>query len=175
MIARFVWSQANKTQYDRDREPPVRVWHFGKDTPVIPISFLNLKWTRSWHPHSTRNSELLVPRIKKWLPSSIICDLYPYTCTRLSHSRFVIPSNSFPSEIGRNTYLELDEGILDQYVVDEDELINTMLSLLSGRSKVVMGLQERVIEVTDYCHSLGEMLSRGIDEFAMSTEPEDPD
>ena len=104
----------------------------------------------------------------------IICDLYPYTCTRLSHSRFVIPSEWFASSTHRrNKYVELDEGLLDQYIVDEDELIDNILKLLSGQPKVTIGLEERVIEVTDYCHSLGDVLNEGVREFSMSAEPEE--
>lgn len=168
-----MWSQANKTQYDRDREPPVRAWNFSRDTPVIPINFLSLQWFGSWHPHGTRSSEFLASRIAKRPPSLIICDLYPYTCMRMSHSRFVIPSNSLIPNLCRNAYLQLNEGLLDQYIVDEDELINTILNLLHGQTRVIMGLQERVIEMVDYCYSLGDILNKGVDKFVMTTDPEE--
>ena len=173
---RYIWSQADKDRYDRDGEPPRRHWHIDKRTPIIPLTFLELHYLRDWHPHSVSTSEFTSRLIADRLPSLVVCDLFPHTCIRMAHSRFIMTSDQLPKELRRFTQAvleDIDGGPLDQYHVDEDEILEAILMLLSGRSRVQMGLCKTEIHTDRYCRQLRDVLAAGFEGYMQKEPAED--
>ena len=61
-------------------------------------------------------------------------------------------------------------GPLDQYHVDKDEVLETILMLLSGSSQVRMGPCDTEIDMLKYCYQLEDVLQAGFEGF-MQNEP----
>ena len=169
VMMRFTWSQVDKDQYDRDGEPPYRHWHIDKRTPILPLTFLPMKYTSGYHAYTTDNTLFTADKlIANRLPSLLVCDLFSYTCIRLTHSRFIVTSDQLASYIPRRSvavFKDFDDGPLDRYHVDEDEVLDVIMGLLSGRPQVQIGLCNLVVDTSDYCHQLRQVLSAGVDGF----------
>ena len=169
VMMRYTWSQVDKDRYDRDGEPPYRHWHVDKRTPILPLTFLLMEYTSGYHAYSGRNTLFTTQNlIANRLPSLLVCDLFPYTCIRLTHSRFIVTSDQLASYIPRRSAAvlkDLDDGPLDRYHVDEDEVLDVIMELLSGRSQVQMGLCNLVVDTSKYCCQLRQVLSAGVDGF----------
>ena len=56
-------------------------------------------------------------------------------------------------------------GPLDQYHVDEDEVLETILILLSESSQVRMGLCDTEIDMLKYRYQLEDVLQAGFEGF----------
>ena len=132
-LAYYVWSEQDYLDYNKNGKDPCQVWHLDPYTPIIPISFLQLSWTHGIKPWCTSNTETLAAKIKKSAPSLVICDFFPYACARRNHGRFVLPSHLLPS-CGYGQEFSLREGLIHQYAVNEDNLLETMFSIIMGRS-----------------------------------------
>ena len=92
-MARNKWSDNDVTRYDHNGEPPRRLWSLFRDVPVVPLSFLNLWWMGGGRPKAARSSTFQLKVIEKRPATVVICDLYPESCLRSQHARFVIPSD----------------------------------------------------------------------------------
>ena len=105
-------------------------------------------------------------------PSLIVCDLFPYTCTRLPHGRFIFPSDILPEIVYREDFT-LKEGLLDQYSVDYDDVVDSILSILDGKPETTVGLCNRIVQASDYVHWLREVWRAVPQKLAVVSEDED--
>ena len=147
-------------------KPPRRTYHFDKKTPVLPLSFIRLHWQKSWAPHGTSNSRTMAPQINQRRPSLVICDLHPLECIRLPHNRFLIPSEQLLPEILLwHSHFFHVEGSIDRFSVDCDQLVDTLMAVFYGGSRVSLGLGCEDITSSDYCCCLDTILEVGVDNF----------
>ena len=152
-----MWSENDISRYDQDKEPPCRAWQLTPLTPIIPISFLKLPWYHGQQPWCERSCEYLIREITSRPLSLVIGDVSPYSCIRLPHGRFLLPSKSLPDvSYGENVVNK--EGDLDQYTVDHDEIVESILKMLSGTSQATLGLCAPPIQTSQYVSYLWIML-----------------
>lgn len=112
-----------------------------------------------------RSSEHSANIITSRPASLVICDLFPYACARIPHGRFILPSDSLRTVIyGRK--FTLDEGILDQYSVDCDDVVDSLLCFLDSSSQATIGLCERPVQTSIYVHSLQSVWQAVVAELA---------
>ena len=171
-LAYYIWSEDDKSRYDRDKEPPCPVWRLDPRTPIVPIGFLRLVWNRDFQPWCVRSSEFTARVIVRHPPSLVVCDLFPYNCTRLPHGRFILPSNILPETVYRQDFT-LEEGLLDQYSVDYDDVIDSILSMLDCKPETTIGLCNRIIQASEYVYYLGEVWQAVLPDLAIASTDED--
>lgn len=165
-MADYLWSEDDISRYDQDKHPPCPVWQLGPLTPIVPISFMRLRWYHGFEPWCVRSSEYSFKGIVSRPPSLVICDVFPYTCTRLPHGRFLLPSNSLPKNVSYGNNIVFKEGFLDQYIVDDDEVMDSILYMLDGTSQATLGLCSRPIQTPEYVSYLRDMLQEAAAEYA---------
>ena len=170
--APYLWSNADKIWYDQHHHIPAQSWNLSKYSIVLRVSFLNLRWRKSWHPYNVSQTETAAPMIARSPPSIVICDTFPYHCQRIPHGRFIIPSDHLPPRLTHNQYFQLKNGeaLIDQYLVDEDDIIDTLSRFISGSSEVPLGLDDDPVKTAPYCSSIGDVLQCGADDFAKAVE-----
>ena len=167
VVVKYFWSQADRERYDRFGDPPRRAWNIHKHTPVVRVTFLRLQHFDDLHPCGTKNSQYCANVLLKSRRSSlIVCDLFPYRCIRQTHSRFIFPSDRLPHRMPNTAHVTLLEGMLDQYHVDEDKLMDVITGPVSGETQIFMGLQRTPVHAGNYSCSLGAALEQGVDKFA---------
>ena len=161
-VAQYIWSQADKDQYDREREPPQRAWHFD-NTPVVPVSFLILRETGSFHAVGVRTSEDWAKSSGGGRRSLVICDLFPYSCIRLPHSRYILPSDQLsPTGFGKKAgSIKPTEGLLEQYQVDSGEVMDMLSQLLDGKQQAMFGIDNTSIRLSDFVCNLATVWRAG--------------
>ena len=162
-VAQYVWSQADKDQYDQERQPPQRAWHFDKYTPVVPVSFLILRATGSFHARAVRTSEAWAESSGGDRRSVVICDLFPYSCIRLPHSRYILPSEQL-SQTGfrkKAGSIKPTEGLLEQYQVDGGKVMDMLSQLLDGQEQAMFGIYNMPIHLRDYVCNLATVWQAG--------------
>ena len=93
VMIRYIWSQS-----DRDGEPPCRHWQIDKRTPILPLTFMEFHYTHDWHPYYCKTGHFTERMTTDRLPSLVVCDLFPYSCIRLTYSRFIIARGIGPAE-----------------------------------------------------------------------------
>ncbi len=64
--------------------------------------------------------------LAKRLLALVVCDMVSSHCLRQSHVRFVLSSNELPPKLRKDELLSLKHGIIDQYQVDEESLIDVL-------------------------------------------------
>lgn len=173
-LAFYVWSEEDMSRYDLDKEPPCPVWRLDPFTPIVPITFMRLAWHHGFEPWCVRSTEFSSRKISSLPPSLIICDLFPPACMRLPHGRFILPSNSLPTVSYGKKFI-LEEGLLDQYSVDYDNIVDSILSLLANKVTVSIGLCSLPIEKSEYIHCLKNVLQAIVADCANVPENQDSD
>ena len=93
-------------------------------------------------------------------------------CARLTHARFVLTSDLFPQTLHRN-YIELNDAVIDEFRVDEEELVDAILSVLNGEEQTTIGFADREVRTASYLYSLKEVLQAGIENFDAPGEDEE--
>ena len=95
-------------------------------------------------------------------PSIVIVDLFPPSCIRLPHCRFVIASDELPTVLTKHKRFQLKTGLLEQNQVDENQVLDKVLGLFQGTSHTqTLGRSARVIDMLDYCHNLESVWKAG--------------
>ena len=134
-IAPFVWSDEHKERFDKYGEHPRQSWEFDQDYPMVPLCFLRLSWTTGPGPSYRWTNTLRRNCL-------ILCDTFPWQSVRLRHGRFIVPYEHFlnaPAESGphrkyQRNRVELAEGAIDRYCVDESEVVDALLEPLTGEA-----------------------------------------
>ena len=152
----YDWDKDDMSRYNQEKEPPCPVWHLDPFTPIVPVSFLRLAWHNGFEPCCLRTTEFSSTRIDSLPPSLIICDIFPPACTRLPHGRFILQSNSLPN-VRYHGKFKVNKGLLDQYSIDWDDIVNSILSLLSSPPTATIGLCGRLIQASEYVRSLKDV------------------
>ena len=156
-------------RYDQDKEPPCPVWCLDPLTPIVPISFLRVSWYHGFEPWCVRSTEFSIQSITSRSSSLVLCDTFPYACTRLPHGRFLLSSGRLP-EVSYGEKFCLAEGLLDQYSVSYDDIVDSILQILAGNPEVTLGLSNRSLEASQYVCSLKDIWQAMIVEFAGAPE-----
>lgn len=118
----------------------------------------------------------MAPKIEQRRPSLVICDTYPYECIRLPHNRFLIPSEELLPDIPLwASHFFRDEGSIDRFSVDRDQLVDTLMAVFYGGSSVSFGLGCRSITSSRYCCCLETILKEGVDSFRWGREAGEDD
>lgn len=130
---------------------------------MVPLSFVTTDWTGDWQPLANRNLVSGATNIAKRPASFVVLDLYPESSLRLRHGRFVFASEHLKSSLERSARGVLKEGLLDQYYVDSDDLINVITAPLRGESQVTLGRPGTTIQAADYCHLIKDLHQAGVD------------
>ncbi|KAL8707764.1 MAG: hypothetical protein Q9225_007709, partial [Loekoesia sp. 1 TL-2023] len=157
-MARYIWSKEDKKRYDQKGEFPLALGTH-KDTPVVPVSFVKLAWGQDLEPLGTRSSMYLTRLLENRWPSLVICDMFSHQCIRQPHARFVIPHDQLPPKLARATKIKLKHGVMDQYYVSEDHLVDAILGVLDGSLRTSVGT---VLQTRAYCRLLGDAMSGGV-------------
>lgn len=162
-VAPYIWSQADKDQYDQELKPPQRAWHFDKHTPIVPVSFLMLRATGSFHAVRVSNSKEWAKSSGGHRPSVVICDLFPYSCMRLPHSRYILPSDQLcQTKVGKKCgSIQPTEGLLEQYQVDGGKVMDMLSHLLDGQEQAMFGIYNTPIRLSDYICNLATVWQAG--------------
>ena len=175
VVASWAWSKSEQTIFDDEGEPPCRTWHLDRRTPVVPLVFRRLEWNTDHHP--TNPNKWTFPADDRVL---VVCDASPYNALAIPHGRFIIPSELCRHhEVRRRTARPgLDEGALfDQYLVDEDLVIDIILKFLSGGTKVPLGLDGKAgpFDSRHYCYPLETILQAGVSVREVDNDKDDKD
>ena len=100
-----------------------------------------------------RSTEFSIQSITSRSSSLVLYDIFPYVYTRLPHGRFLLSSDCLPEVLyGEKFYLA--GGLLDQYSVSYNDIVNSILQILAGNSEVTLGLCNRSLEASQYIYSL---------------------
>lgn len=162
VVVNYRWSRRDKKRYDDDGQPP-RSYTVHPDIPVLPVSFLSLVWTYEKYPIGTRAAEFAANhRFQTRWPSIIVCDVFPIRCIRQRHARFILPweiVHKEASAVEHHGKFHLDEGILDNYHTSEDELIQVILSALTGTLTTSLGTR---VEGCEYAVYLKDIMAGGV-------------
>ena len=167
-----MWSENDISRYDQDKDPPCRAWQLGPLTPIIPISFMKLRWYHGLKPWCERSTEYSFREITSRAPSLVIGDVCPYSCIRLPHGRFLLPSKNLPEMVSYGQEVVLKEGNLEQYTVDHDEVVESILYMLDGTSQATLGLCSRPIQTSEYVSYLRDMLQKAAAEYGERSQGE---
>jgi len=170
LVAAYEWSQEDNNLYDIDGNPPRRVWDFHRRTPVVRIDFMNTEIRHAILPISHnglhRFTTSIAPNAR---PSLVVGDLFPQSGVRLKHTRLLFPSEQLPSDhpYARTTRDKLyrpwvTDGLMDQYHVDEDKLLDEIMRVLSGEEEISIGSGGSKLETSKYCCLLEEALQDGL-------------
>ena len=116
-----------------------------------------------------RSAEYSIKSIACRSSSLVLCDVFPHVCTRLPHGRFLLPSDCVP-EASYGQKFDLAEGLLDQYSVSYDDIVDSILQILAGHSEVTLGLCNRTLEASRYVYSLKSIWQAVVMEFATAGE-----
>ena len=165
LLIRYVWSKLDKARYDADGTLPRRVYNCNRRTPAIPLGFIRMESANSVYPKATRVTESAATRIRARPPTMIICDLFPASCRRLDHGRFLFPSEELPSTIEYRKDVEFRNGLMDQYLVDQDLLMETITDLtgnVGDSSEIVMGICDTPVNMKKYCCYLEDVYKDGV-------------
>ncbi|KAL8838298.1 MAG: hypothetical protein Q9170_002196 [Blastenia crenularia] len=149
----YIWSPTDTLRYDTAKEIPRRVWHFDPQTPIIPITFAEAEWIVGKAPRGIRHSLARMPEHD----SIVVLDLYTPYSVRLSHGRLVIPSQLLKFGGYSNYYSLAGDAQFNDFLVDEDEILDTILALAHCPRPAYSGLTRR-----DYVKSIGEVLQQGL-------------
>ena len=77
------------------------------------------------------------------------------------HSRFIMTSEQLAESLTQRSKAllkDMKRGPLDQYHVDEDKVLETILMLLNESSQVRMGLCDTEIDMLKYRYQLEDVL-----------------
>jgi hypothetical protein len=160
---KYFWSEAKKERYDLYGELPFRAWDLDKNTPVVRLSFMRLQHFDDLHPVGTKGSDWMSACLLKTRdPSLIVCDLYPHRCIRMAHGRFIFPSERLVGTTKEFAAVKFREGLMDQYSVDEDDIMTVITSLFSAEKQVILGHRKTPVNVSTYCCLLGELQGHGV-------------
>ncbi|KAL8692789.1 MAG: hypothetical protein Q9218_002260 [Villophora microphyllina] len=166
----YEWSAEDKAYYDAESEPPRRVWDFPCNTPVVPIDFMNAEF-RGNHLPVTHNGLHRFTDVAqdRSLPSLIIGDLFPQSAVRLRHTRVVFPSRDLPDDgpyTGGNDDRKfrpwVTTGMLDQYHIDEDKVLDEIMKVFSNADEVSIGSGGLKLETKEHCYLLKDALPGGL-------------
>ncbi|KAL8854856.1 MAG: hypothetical protein Q9221_000362 [Calogaya cf. arnoldii] len=138
----YGWQPAELIRYDMEREVPKRAWHFDSDTSIVPVTCHQVEWIVGEAPRGIRGKPQLIPR-----RSIVVLDLYTPYGVRLSHGRFVIPSDKLLPAGDHRYYKLTDDSQFEDYLTDEDEVVDRILGYLSNG---------------DYVRSHGSILQDGL-------------
>ncbi|KAM0796555.1 hypothetical protein BDR22DRAFT_825007 [Usnea florida] len=161
-VALYRWSDVDRVRYDQDGEPPARVWNFPHNTPVVPLTLVGMSWTGDWQPWPGRDSIDRLEESKKRPRSLVILDLYPESCLRMRHDRYVFVSEQVRAKLTRGVRGVLREGLLERYAVRSADLIQVMTAPLRGDTEVTLGVPGSTIRARDYCHVIREFHQAGV-------------
>lgn len=177
VLLRYTWSKLEQIQYDRDGTLPGQIWRFDKRTPVIPLTFARSETPNTLYLRGTRASEYASDLIKSRPATLVVMDLFPPNCQRLEHGRCILPSTELPLPMRVHKYVHLiSGGILDQYLVDEDKLIETIWSLTGDAgdsTQTAVGSRKVMIDMSDYCWFIQDVLKAGVDQIVDLDSDED--
>ena len=152
----------DRVRYDRDGEPPARVWSFPPNTPVVPLIFVGASWTGDSQPWPERDFVDRINESKSRPGSLVILDLYPETCLRMRHDRYVFASELANPNASRNVRGLVREGLLERYAVRSGDLIKVITAPLRGDTEVTQGVPGSTIRATDYCHFIRGLHQAGV-------------
>ena len=156
-VADYEWSIGDEDRFDSKREPPRRAYEFDKRTLIVPLSFFKLRWPSGARPVNTGQSTA-----GRKMASMTIIDLQPVARMRIPHGRFLIPRDQLvDEEIKSRRTLNLEEGIVDRFRVDEEELIDTLASIIRGHFTITTGASHVSFDSTSYFQQLGKVLQDG--------------
>ena len=110
-----------------------------------------------------RNSEDWAKSFGSGRRSVVICDLFPYSCMRLPHSRYILPSDrlSLTEFEKKGGFIKPTEGLLEQYQVDSGEVMDMLSHLLDGKQQAMLGIHNTPIRLSDYVCNLATVWRAG--------------
>lgn len=167
-VARYPWTRKEQEHYDRHGEPPRRSWHVEKDVPLVRVAFMTLGSMDDLYPKARSAASYLVNCLLFYRePCIIVCDLFPYTSVRQPHGRFIFPSDHLPSKFVNYKSVKLSSGLLDQWYVDEADIMKVITSLATGKEEVLMGFTRMSVTASSYRCSTRDALKAGITNYAL--------
>ncbi len=157
-VADYSPSPLELSRYDRTGMP-LRTYRVYRGLPVVPVSFVNLRWCYGHNPRSTRATK---SPLAGRSPSLLIVDMCPRNSIRVPHARFVIPSCVFPEKLTHDVYLSLRCGTWDQYLVGESDLVATITRMAGDRQEVSFGRGQNptIVQSREYCCLLERAMSQ---------------
>ena len=141
------------------REYPSPIWRRKKKTPAVPLSFLRVSWIDGRGPTAVRNTGFSLAKGAQRAPSVVIGDAYPYTCARLPHNRFILPSEVLPAHAPRGNKVKPTRGFLQEYCVDAKRLFETFWSVMRAPNTITIGAA--TVTAANYLCTLEEVMSYG--------------
>ncbi|KAL8650381.1 MAG: hypothetical protein Q9210_003854 [Variospora velana] len=138
----------------------MRVWNCKVNIPYVPLSFTRAIWTGNRAPKATGQTQAAFKRIARRAPSLVICDIYPTSCQRIPHGRFVVPSTFLDGHIPRGSrqLLKKDKGIIDEYYVEHEHLIEVLTAPLREDGEIAIDRRGRTFKAADFlCDTLSTL------------------
>ncbi|KAL9639676.1 MAG: hypothetical protein Q9204_001003, partial [Flavoplaca sp. TL-2023a] len=94
--------------------------------PIVPITFHQVQWIVGHGPRGLRDKPKPLPR------SIVVLDSYSPYNLRVSHGRWVIPSDKLVLAGDSHYYKLTDDAQFEDYLTDEDDIVNSILDYLSS-------------------------------------------
>ncbi|KAL8883029.1 MAG: hypothetical protein Q9198_000067 [Flavoplaca austrocitrina] len=125
-VVDYDWSPSEISRYDATRQIPRRVWNFEPCTPMVPVMFDEMQWLVGSGPRGVRDW----PNIE--MPKCVlVCGLYSAYNVRVSHGRLVLPSHMLNLAKSRHYHTLEGTAQFDDFLVDEDEVLDRILDYLT--------------------------------------------
>lgn len=179
-VVAFEWSQQDNHHFDLYGHIPRRVSGFHRRTPVVRIDFMNTEIMSKDEGFSHNGLHRFTEAIARNAPPCLVIgDLLSHSCIRLKHNRVVFPSEKVPKDhpyvrSARDKYFRpwITGQLLDQYQIDEDEVLNEIGKFLSGAQQITMRDGSTIVESSRYTCLLENALQEGVVDVLATDEPE---
>ena len=174
-IVRYTWSWIDKDRYDQKGQLPC-TFGIDKRIPVVALSFAPLHWDYGPTPRNIGPSGFAARLLSKRPPTLVVCDMFPYSCIRFPHARFVVPHDKLPTILGRGGVVPL-KHIWEHHRVEPYELTDVLTSALRGRPREAFcsGSNPTPARTQDYCYFLQDALQQGVVDWATTIDESIPE
>ena len=128
VVCHYHWTKRIERNYDRYNESSCSVASFYQRISIVSIFFLRLEESRFTYSLTISANEITEIL---WCDKSsciIVCDMYFDHLLHFSHERFIFSSKIIESSSNfeRNKLFKLRTELLDQYYVNENEIMKTI-------------------------------------------------
>ena len=155
----YTWPEKDKLQFDRTGTPPLWLGRLHSNIPMVTLLLQSVRWVAGYAPLEPTPAE--THRQAKAPPSLLICTPLAREESDYMTQRWVVPSGFMPKvHVGQvkqpsvNHFafpLLLNQQLdIENFLVAEHELYDTVYKFLSGSPTVTVGLGEIEVETKSY-------------------------
>ena len=166
VVCHYHWTKRVERNYDRYDESSCSVANLHQRTSIVSIFFLRLEESRFIYSLTISTSETTKVF---WCDKSsciIVCDMYSDHLLHFSHERFIFFSKVIESSSSfeRDKIFKLRIELLDQYYVNENEVMKTIWEKALAKSSSESETSDITFRTI---HFLSEVLKKEIEKITV--------